>query len=409
VTVVRPLILLPADPFGAKIGGIQTFVREFVRFSPDDFDIEGVGCTSDERSRPLHRWTRIDVDGRSIRYLPILRIADVHRRSRVPLSLRFTAAAMRRIRGRQTRGRVLQFHHPGVPAGFLTSRAPKVHVVHLNPAEIDRGGGESKWGIVPGVLHRFEDVTLPRMDRIFVVNRDGVDFYRRRHPSVAGRTSFLPTVVDPTRFAPLADGARAEARRRLLDRIGLVGDEPGPLVLFVGRLELQKDPMLLIRSIAAVQPKQPGVRLLVVGEGTLRGEAEQLATELGVAHRVHWMGFQAHEALPELMNAVDLLLLPSRFEGMPITVLEALACGLPVVASAVGEVPSLVRHERNGWLVHDREPASFAEAIAWVVGSARIALQREAVEAVRPFNPAIAWRGFYDAHRELHEERWGKR
>jgi glycosyltransferase involved in cell wall biosynthesis len=247
------------------------------------------------------------------------------------------------------------------------------------------------------------------MDRIFVVNRDGVDFYRRRHPSVAGRTSFLPTVVDPTRFAPLADGARAEARRRLLDRIGLVGDEPGPLVLFVGRLELQKDPMLLIRSIAAVQPKQPGVRLLVVGEGTLRGEAEQLATELGVAHRVHWMGFQAHEALPELMNAVDLLLLPSRFEGMPITVLEALACGLPVVASAVGEVPSLVRHERNGWLVHDREPASFAEAIAWVVGSARIALQREAVEAVRPFNPAIAWRGFYDAHRELHEERWGKR
>ena len=405
---VRPLILLPADPFGAKIGGIQTFVREFVRFAPDDFELEGVGCTSDERLRPLHRWTRIEVDGRSIRYLPILRIADVHRRSRIPLSLRFTAAAIRRVRGRHTRGRVLQFHHPGVPAGFLTSRAPKVHVVHLNPAEIDRGGGESKWGIVPGVLHRFEDVTLPRMDRIFVVNREGVEFYRRRHPEVAGRTSFLPTVVDPTRFAPLAGGQRGEARHRLLRRLGLSPDEPGPLILFVGRLELQKDPILLIRSLAAAQPKQPGARLLVVGEGALRGDAERLAAELGVADRVHWMGFQAHEALPELLNAVDLLLLPSRFEGMPITVLEALACGLPVVASAVGEVPSIVRHGQSGWLVHDREPASFAEGIAWVLGSPRSALQREAVEAVRPFHPAIAWRDFYDAHRQLHADRWGR-
>lgn len=402
---VRPLILLPADPFGAKIGGIQTFVREFVRFAPDDFVIEAVGCTSDERARPVGHWAEIEVDGRSIRYLPILRTADVHRRARIPLSLRFTAMAARRIRSRATRGRVLQFHHPGVPAGFLTNPAPKVHVVHLNPAEIDRGGGESRWTLLPGLLHRFEDVTLPRMDRIFVVNREGVDFYRRRHPAVAARTSFLPTVVDPTRFAPFAEDRRAEARAELLATVGLPPDEPGPLVLFVGRLELQKDPLLLIRSAAAAHAALPGLRLLVAGEGGLKAEAQRLASEMGIADRVAWMGFQPHDTLPALLNAADVLLLPSRFEGMPITVLEALASGLPVVASRVGEVPAMVAHEANGWLVEDRDPASYAAGIRWVVDRPRESLREAAVEAVRPFHPATAWRGFFDAHRELDERR----
>ncbi len=407
MTTIRPLIILPGDPFGAKIGGIQTFVREFIRFAPEDFAVECVGTTSDTRLRPLHRWTAIDVDGRSARYLPILRTPDVHRRSRIPLSLRFTAVAMARLRARHTAGRVLQFHHPGVPAGFLTSRAPKVHLVHLNPAEIDRGGGESRWGLLPGLLHRFEDVTLPRMDRIFVVNREGVEFYRRRHPSIADRTSFLPTVVDPTRFFVVSAEQRAAARRATLERIGLASDTPGPLILFVGRLERQKDPELLVQALAHVVGRLPASRLLVVGEGGLRAAAERLAETLGLTGAVHWMGFQPHDTLAELMHGTDVLLLPSRFEGMPITVLEALASGLPVVASAVGEVPALVSHRRNGWLVHDREPATFAEGIGWVMQQPRAALERHAREAVAPFHPDVAWREFFEVHRDLHRDRWG--
>lgn len=407
MSVIRPLIMLPGDPFGSKIGGIQTFVREFIRFAPDEFAIECVGTTSDERMRPLNRWTGIDLDGRSVRYLPIIATPDVHRRSRVPLSLRFTLVAMKRIRPRHTQGRILQFHHPGVPAGFLTSRAPKVHLVHLNPAEIDRGGGESRWSMIPGLLHRYEDVTLPRMDRIFVVNRAGVEFYRQRHPSIANRTRFLPTVVDPDRFTLPSVEQRAMARNAVFERLRVPADEASrPLILFVGRLERQKDPILLVRSFAHVVSRLRGARLLVVGEGGLRQDAERLSAELGITEAVHWLGFQPHETLADLMHGSDLLLLPSRFEGMPITVLEALASGLPVVASAVGEVPSIVQHARNGWLVHDREPASFADGIEWLMQQPREALERNARAAIAPFHPDVAWREFYDVHRELHRERW---
>ncbi len=407
MSLIRPLIILPGDPFGSKIGGIQTFVRDFIRFAPEDFAVECVGTTSDDRLRPVNRWAKVDVDGRSVRYLPILRTPDVHRRSRIPLSLRFTAVAGIRIRARHTNGRILQFHHPGVPAGFLGSRAPKVHLVHLNPAEIDRGGGESRWGILPGLLHRFEDVTLPRMDRIFLVNREGVEFYRRRHPSIADRTSFLPTVVDPTRFFPVPAERREAARQATLERIGLPLDAPGPLILFIGRLERQKDPELMIQVLAEVLRSLPSSRLLVVGEGGLRRNAELLAENLGVAEAVHWMGFQPHDTLAELMHGADVLLLPSRFEGMPITVLEALASGLPVVASAVGEVPALVSHGRNGWLVEERVPASYAQGIEWVMQQPREELERQARAAVAPFHPDVAWREFYEVHRELHRERWG--
>lgn len=194
---VRPLIVLPSDPFGDQIGGIKTFVLDFVRFSPADFATEMVACSSDPAARPLGMWQTIEVAGRSVRYLPILATPDVHRRPIVPRSLWFAARTMFHRNARHTRGKVLQFHHPGSPAGYLTTSAPKILVVHLNAADIDRGLGESRWTTFPGMLHRYEDVTLPRIDRIFTVNEAGARFYRERHPAIADRVTYLPTFVDP--------------------------------------------------------------------------------------------------------------------------------------------------------------------------------------------------------------------
>ncbi len=404
---VRPLIVLPSDPFGDKIGGIKSFVLDFIRFAPRDFAPEIIGCSSDQAARPVGRWQDLDVGGRPVRYLPVLGTPDPHRRPRVPLSLQFTLAAMARRSAHRFSGRVLQFHNPGVPAGFLGVGAPKVLVVHLNVADIDEGHGESRWGLVPGLLHRFEDVTLPRMDRIFMVNRKGVDFYRRRHAAVADRVTFLPTSVDQSVFTPLADEGRLAARQALLDRLGRPASAEERLVLFVGRLERQKDPLLLLETFALAR-RSADLRLVVVGEGTLRVEAEKRAVELGVADHVSWLGYQAREDLPTLMNAVDVLLLTSAFEGMPITVLEALASGLPVVSTAVGEVPLVVKDRGNGRLIAERSPTPLAEGVTWVLGQPRGPLAAAAREAVAPYRPDRILQPFFDAHRELHDDRWGR-
>jgi glycosyltransferase involved in cell wall biosynthesis len=400
---VRCLILLPFDPAGAKIGGIKSFVNDMLRVAPDDFEMEVVGCSEDPVQRPVGRWGDLEVGDRRVPFLPVLAIRDAHRRPRIPLSLTFTLAAVASRSAHRFGGRILQFHHPGVPSGFVMQRSPKVIVAHLNPADIDRGAGESRFARLPGLLHRLEDVTLRQMDRIFVVNQAGLAFYRERHPSVADRVTFMPTWVDQAIFRPQTGAARLAARVALLKSLGLPFDAPDGLALFVGRLELQKDPMLLVESFAAATQTEHSIRLVVVGEGGLREAAERHAVELGVAARCHWLGARPRAEMPSLMNGSDALILPSRFEGMPITVLEALACGLPVVATAVGEIPLVVHDGRTGRLVGDHAPEAIGRALADLLARTR---DRESwwpatVRAVEPYRPEIVLQPFFDAHREI--------
>jgi glycosyltransferase involved in cell wall biosynthesis len=397
---------MPSDPFGEQIGGIKSFVRGFVRSAPEDFAPEFVACTSDPVSRPIGRWQTLEMEGRPVRYLPVLSTPNPHRRPLIPLSLKFTVSAMVRRNAHHFHGRVLQFNHPGTPAGFLGVDAPKILVVHLNAADIDRGLGESRWTRVPGLLHRFEDVTLPRMDRIFLVNEAGLSFYRQRHPKVGERLAFLPTSVDQSTFHRLDRAEVQAARRDLAESMGVSLDTSTRWLLFVGRLERQKDPHLLIESFAAILRLRPDVRLIVVGEGALRQEATDHARVLNVADRVHWLGYRDRAEMPRLMNVADALILPSAFEGMPIVVLEALACGLPVVATAVGEVPRLIRDRKNGRLVHSRDPDQLAEAADWVLERPREHFYDAAAAAVAPYHPEQVMLPFYEAHRELHMARW---
>jgi len=398
---VRPLIIVPLDPFSHKIGGIRSFVLDFVRFAPEDFEPEIIGCTADPSSRPVGRWQRLMVDDRPVAYLPVLETLHVNRRPRVPVSLQFTVASMVRKAAHRFRGRVLQFHHPGPPAGFMAVTAPRVLTVHLNVSDMASAASESRWRRVPELLHRLEDATLPGMDRIFLVNRAGVDFYRARHPRVADRLQFLPTSVDQAHFRILPPDERSAARARLLAELGIAAGSEGKIALFVGRLEAQKDPILLVESVAAAVANGAALRLIVVGEGGLRGAAVQRAAELGIADRVHWAGYRGRDDMPSVMNAADVFLLPSRFEGMPISVLEALASGLPVVARSVGEIPLVVRDGENGRLVADRDSRALADALGWVLARPRETFATAARSSVAPFSPAATLRPYYEAHREL--------
>lgn len=396
------MIVLPSDPFGDQIGGIKTFVRDFVRFAPGDFEVEFVACSSDPVARPLHQWQQLEIGGRTVRYLPILATPDVHRRPVLPRSLRFAAMTVLRREARRTRGRILQFHHPGAPAGYLVDPAPKILVVHLNAADIGRGVGESRWGAIPGMLHRYEDITLPRIDRIFAVNQEGADFYRERHPNVADRVAFLPTFVDPAVFAPFDEGARAAARRAFRIELGLPPEGDDRLVLFVGRLERQKDPQLVVDAFATAQRRDARLRLVVVGEGGLRADAERHAVASGVARSIHWLGFRPREQMRMLMNVADVLLLASAFEGMPITVLEALACGLPVVTTDVGGIRHVVHDTVDGRLIGERTARALADGLAWVLERPRSTFLEGCLAAVAPYAPATVLAPFYEAHRELH-------
>lgn len=154
-------------------------------------------------------------------------------------------------------------------------------------------------------------------------------------------------------------------RAELVRRFGL--PEGGNIVAAVGRLVPQKNHVLAVRALREV----PDTTLLVFGEGELRGEIELEAQAAGVADRVVLPGLQpdARAALA----AVDALVLTSHWEGLPLAVLEALAAGVPVVATAVRGVRELLTDRQDGLLVPPGDASALAGALRNVLGDAGLA------------------------------------
>jgi glycosyltransferase involved in cell wall biosynthesis len=129
----------------------------------------------------------------------------------------------------------------------------------------------------------------------------------------------------------------------------------------VSRLVPRKGVQDLLQAAKEVVMYYPNTRFLVVGDGPLRGELEELARKLGIAPNVVFLGHQ-HD-MPGVYAAMDIFALPSWEEGLPMSVLEAQAARKPVIATAVGGIPDLVRQDQTGILIRPREVLDLRDAI----------------------------------------------
>jgi glycosyltransferase involved in cell wall biosynthesis len=134
-----------------------------------------------------------------------------------------------------------------------------------------------------------------------------------------------------------------------------------PLVGVVARLQPEKGVATFLKAAALVSKASPGARFLVVGDGPLREELRDLVGRLGVEDRVRFLGYRTEARA--LIRLLDVLVVPSLTEGSPLIVLEAMAAGVPVVASAVGGVPDQARHGEEGLLVPPGDPEALAGAM----------------------------------------------
>lgn len=157
----------------------------------------------------------------------------------------------------------------------------------------------------------------------------------------------------------------AEARCREI-RSRLRVDSPGPLWVSVANLKPQKDPLTLVRAVALARRELPNLALWFAGDGPLRSRVEAEVRQLGLKNAFHLLGWRRD--VPELMAAADGVALSSRFEGLPRTVVQAVATGRPVVATRVDGTSEVVRDGKNGRLVEPDDPRSFAQALVEVAG-----------------------------------------
>jgi len=174
-----------------------------------------------------------------------------------------------------------------------------------------------------------------------------VDKERVRELGVNSRIEVVPNGIDTERFTP--EGPES----------ALI-DTDGPVVLFVGRFTDGKRPWLAIEAFDEVLAEYPDAELYLCGDGGLRGELEAQVNELGIEESVTFLGHVPYDEMPKVYRSGDVLVLPSRAEGVPRTVLEAMASGTRVVVSELEHVVPVVGERDAVVDVTDREATSNA-------------------------------------------------
>ncbi|MEN9797161.1 MAG: hypothetical protein RL653_857 [Pseudomonadota bacterium] len=194
----------------------------------------------------------------------------------------------------------------------------------------------------------------------FVAISGPIEQELRAAGAAATRIHRLVNGVELHRFRPPRAGERAAARA------GMGLSPTAPLVAYVGRLSHEKGVDVLLHAWPLLQRQAPGAELLLAGEGPARPALESQVLKLGLGRTVHLLG--AVSAPEQVLCAADAAVLPSRTEGLPVALLEAMASGLPVVATAVGGTPEVLDAE-TGQLVLPDDPPALARALAQALHS----------------------------------------
>jgi glycosyltransferase involved in cell wall biosynthesis len=276
----------------------------------------------------------------------------------------------------------------------------KPHIVHTHTSKAGiLGRLAAKMAGVPIVIHTphghvFYGHFGPLVSRLFlVVERLMASFTDRiiALTEVEKNDYIAFSVCSPRKLATIHSGVQIDQYMRtpsnVKEKKRSLGLDPEVLVVgTVGWLLPIKGPMYLLKAMAGVWQSHPDTRLVYVGKGDLEAELKEEALRLGASNRVVFLGWR--DDIPEIMNALDVFVLPSLNEGMGRVLVEAMAAGKPIVASRVGGILDLVKDGQNGLLVEPRDTSALCDAIEKLLAdkTLRDAMGKRGKELARNFS-----------------------
>jgi len=178
----------------------------------------------------------------------------------------------------------------------------------------------------------------------------------------AKNTIAIPNGIDTNVFR--------KVKTDLTKSLGLNG---AIVITFVGRLIYAKGVQDLISAFPMIKETIPNVKLLIVGDGPYRRQLEELTMETGWSKDINFLGQKTQEQVTEILSVTDVFVNPSYSEGLPTSVLEAGAIGVPIVATDVGGTREIVENGKTGLLIREREPGQIAEAVSLLAGNKQAA------------------------------------
>jgi len=157
----------------------------------------------------------------------------------------------------------------------------------------------------------------------------------------------------------LIDTNKFSIREKISERENIIG--------FIGRLSEEKGILNFLESLLLLRPLLPHYSTIIIGDGDVMENAVDFVKKSGLEQNVHFTGWVDHDALPEYLNRFKLLIIPSFTEGLPNIMLEAMACGTPVLATTVGAIPSIIINKDNGFLMENNSPETIKNNIVKAV------------------------------------------
>lgn len=254
---------------------------------------------------------------------------------------------------RESRIRVIHTHHftqlffAALPARWAGARI--IHTEH------------EFFSYLQNPFHRRLIRPLSRFcERMTVVGPEIADYFVGTIGLPEQRVTVVPNGVDIPKFDCGREAARAE-----------FGLSPRDIVIgTVGRLEPEKDQATLLEAFRQIKGESRSLRLLIVGDGSVAGELKAHAERIGISDRTLFLGYRRD--IPKLLAAMDVFVLSSIREGLPISLIEAMAARRPVVSSDIGSVKDLVQDGQNGILVSPRDAAAFGKVLQRLVETAEL-------------------------------------
>jgi glycosyltransferase involved in cell wall biosynthesis len=241
-----------------------------------------------------------------------------------------------------------------ITLGRIAARTCRIPaIVHIHTDHLTWGRSYRWW------LRALDALLWRWTGRVLAVSAAAARAAVARQSFPPDRVRVLANPVDLQRFHPVDEPSRQALRHAL----GTTGDEP--LVVCVARLFPMKGIERLIDAWSDVIARNPRARLLIVGEGPERAALEQRSAGRGLSSTVHFAGFRGD--IERILPASDIMALPSRSDPAPLTLLEAMASGVPVVSFRVGGIPEVVREGTDGLLAAPDDIAGFASALTRLV------------------------------------------
>ncbi len=222
------------------------------------------------------------------------------------------------------------------------------------PVVVDTSHGREAWRrsrlgrsfVVDRFIARF-------VDRVIAVSEDTARYLVNEKGISADKVTVIHNGRDLSRFDPVrsANGLRKS--------LGIAKEDI--TITVVGRLEPQKGHRYFFEALPPLMERHPNVKALIVGDGSLEGELKEQCSRLGISDRVVFTGFL--NDVPEVLSLSDVVVLPSLYEGLPLTAIEASAMARPVIATAVDGTPEVIMDGRTGILVRPKDPEGLRDAM----------------------------------------------